>query len=42
MDTDSFVFSMKTEIIIEDLKKLEDMFDFSILDEKHKFSVIRP
>ena len=36
MDTDSFILSMKTENIIEDLKKLEDMFDFSNLDKKHE------
>ena len=28
MDTDNFVLSTKTEIIIEKLKNLEDMFDF--------------
>ena len=27
---------MKTENIIKDLKKLEDMFDFCNLDEKHE------
>ena len=36
MDTDSFVLSMKTENIIEDLKKLADMFIFSNLDKKHE------
>ena len=34
MDTDSFVLSMKTENFIEDLKNLEDMFDFSKIDKK--------
>ena len=34
MDTDSFVLSVNTIDIIKDLKKLEDMFDFSNLDKK--------
>ena len=36
MDTDSFVLSVNTKDIIKDLKKLEDMFDFSNLDENHE------
>ena len=35
MDTDSFVLSVNTKDIIEDLKNLEDIFDFSNLDENH-------
>ena len=35
MDTDSFVLSVYTKYIIRDLKKLEDIFDFSNLDEKN-------
>ena len=39
MDTDGMILSMNTKDIINDLKKLEDIFDFSILDENHeKFS----
>ena len=30
------ILSMKTENIINDLKKLEDIFDFSNLDENHE------
>ena len=30
------ILSMKTEIIIKDLKNLEDIFDFSNLDENHQ------
>ena len=37
MDTDSFVLSKKTKDIIKDLKNLEDIFDFSNLDENHEF-----
>ena len=33
MDTDSFVLSVNTKDIIKDLKKLEDIFDFSNLDK---------
>ena len=36
MDTDSFVSSINTEDIIEDLKILEDIFDFSNLDKNHE------
>ena len=36
MDTDSFVFSVNTKDIVEDLKNLEDIFDFSNLDKNHE------
>ena len=36
MDTDSFVLSVNTIDIIKYLKKLEDKFDFSNLDENHE------
>ena len=36
MDTDAFVLSVNTNDIIKDLKKLEDMFHFSNLDEDHE------
>ena len=36
MDTDSFILSVKTKDIIEDLKNLEDIFDFSNLDKNHE------
>ena len=36
MDTDSFVLSVNTKEIIEDLKNLEDRVDFSNLDENHE------
>ena len=43
MGTDSFVLSVNTKEIIKDLKKLEDIFDFSNLDGNHdlfsKYSV---
>ena len=35
VDTDGMILSMKTETIINDLKNLEDVFDFSNLDENH-------
>ena len=35
-NTDSFVLSVNTENIIEDFKKLEDIFDFSNLDKNHE------
>ena len=35
-DTDSFVLSVNTKDIIKDLKNLEDIFDFSNLDEGHE------
>ena len=34
--TDSFVLSVNTKDIIKDLKYLEDLFDFSNLDENHE------
>ena len=36
MDTDSFVLSVNTKDIIKDLKNLEDLFDFSNLNENHE------
>ena len=36
MDTDSFVLSVNTNDIIKDLENLEDIFDFSNLDENHE------
>ena len=36
MDCDSFVLSIKSENIIKELKNLEDMFDFSNIDENHE------
>ena len=36
IDTDGMILSMKTENIINDLKKLEDIFDFSNLKENHE------
>ena len=36
MDTDSFVLSINTKDIIKDLKNLEDLFDFSNMDENHQ------
>ena len=36
VDTDGVILSMKTQNIIKDLKKLEDIFDFSNLDENHE------
>ena len=36
MDCDSFVLSIKTENMIDDLKNLEDIFDFSNLDKNHE------
>ena len=36
IDTDGMILSMKTEKINEDLKNLEDVFDFSNLDENHE------
>ena len=36
IDTDGMILSMKTENIIKDLKNLEDIFDFSNLDENHR------
>ena len=36
IDTDEMILSVKTENINEDLKNLEDIFDFSNLDENHE------
>ena len=36
MDTDSFVLSVNTKNILKDLKILEDIFDFSNLDQNHE------
>ena len=36
MDTDSFVLSVNTKHIKRDLKNLEDIFDFSNLDQNHE------
>ena len=36
IDTDGMILSMKTENIINDLKNLRDIFDFSNLDENHE------
>ena len=36
MDCDSFILSIKSEKITKDLKNLEDIFDFSIIDENHE------
>ena len=36
IDTDGMILSMKTQNIVNDLKNLEDVFDFSNLDEKHE------
>ena len=36
MDTDSFILSVNRNDIIEDLKNLQDIFDFSYIDESHE------
>ena len=36
MDCDNFVLSIRTQNIINDLKNLEDLFDFSSLDVNHE------
>ena len=36
MDSDSLVLSIETQNIINDLKNLEDLFDFSNLDKNHE------
>ena len=36
IDTDGMILSMKTKDIIKDLKNLEDIFDFSNLDENQE------
>ena len=41
IDTDVFVLSMNTKHIIKDLKKLEDIFVFSNLDENHELFSIK-
>ena len=35
MDTDSFILNVNKKDIIKDLKNLEDIFDFNILDKNH-------
>ena len=35
-DTDSFVININRKNIIKDLKNLEDLFDFSNLNENHQ------
>ena len=36
IDIDGMILSMTTKDIVNDLKNLEDMFDFSNLDENHE------
>ena len=36
IETNGMILSMKTENIINDLKKVEDFFDFSNLEENHE------
>ena len=36
VDTDAFVLSLNTKDIIEDLKNLQDIFDFTNLDKNHQ------
>ena len=36
VDTDAFILSVNTKDIIRDLKNLENIFNFSNLDENHK------
>ena len=36
MDCDSFILSIESENIIKDMKNLEDIFDFSNIDENHE------
>ena len=36
LDTNGMILSMNTKDIVNDLKNLEDIFDFSILDENHE------
>ena len=40
MDCDSFVLSIRTDNVINDLKNLEDLFDFRNLNKDHQYSVI--
>ena len=35
-DTDGMILSMKTQIIIKDLEKFGDIFDFSNIDKNHE------
>ena len=37
MDTQSFILSINTKAIINDLKNLEDIFDLSNQDKNHEF-----
>ena len=41
IDTDGMILSTKTKDIIKDLKNLEDIFDFSNLDENHELFSIK-
>ena len=36
MDTDSFILNVNKKDVIKDLKNLEDIFDFNILDKNHE------
>ena len=36
MDTDVFVLNVNTKDFVRELKSLEDIFDFSILDQNHE------
>ena len=36
MDTDSFILTVQTKDFIRDLKNIEDLFDFSNLNENHE------
>ena len=35
MDTDSFKLSVNTKKLVKNPKNFEDLFDFSLLNEKH-------
>ena len=39
IDTDGMILNMKTQNIINDLKKLEVFFDFSNLDQNHELFI---
>ena len=41
VDTDAFLLGLKTKNIIKNLKNLEDIFDFSNLDENHELFSIK-
>ena len=41
MDTDSFILSVNTKDVIKDFKNLEDIYDFSNLDENHELFSIK-